>query len=446
MSQEDQRHTFDCVVVGAGFTGLATAYFLAKEGKKICVVEAEKIPGGLAGVFEFSDGTYVEKFYHHWFKSDSEILSLISDLGLMSEVKFMASHTASYISGRVWKLSKPSDLLWFRELTLVQRVRLGLVVLYVRRIKCTEKLETLSIREWLEPLVGQKVFEVVWQPLLQSKFGHFADEISASWMWKKLALRGHSRQKGGHETLAYFSGGFGGLIESLVQKCESLGVQFIYSSPVNHVVSTSRSAAQVLTEAGKTLHAKAVLLATPLPVATQIVGQDAIGPRPESGLIPHLSNICLVLQLSRNLSDTYWLNVNDPGFPFVGVIEHTNLDPSANYGGSHIVYLSRYLVGEDPAWNLSSTEYFEYAMPHLKKIFPEFQNDWVRDYRLWKAKYAQPITSRNYSAIIPSFETSLPSVFLQTMAQIYPEDRGTNYAVRDGRIAAGKIAEFLDAA
>lgn len=443
MSQENNRDSFDCVVVGAGFTGLTAAYYLARGGKKVCVVEAEKVAGGLAGVFEFSDGTYVEKFYHHWFKSDSDILGLISDLALMSQVKFMPSHTGSYVNGRVWKLSKPSDLLWFQELTLAQRIRLGLVVLYARRIKHTQKLESSSIREWLEPLVGKKVFEVVWEPLLQSKFGHFADEISASWMWKKLALRGHSRQKGGHETLAYFAGGFGGLIESLVQQCETLGVRFFFDSPVSQVNSTTSAAAEVVTEVGTTFLAKAVLLSTPLPVATQIVGQEAIGPLPESGVIPHLSNICLVLQLSSNLSDTYWLNVNDPGFPFVGVIEHTNLDPSSNYGGSHIVYLSRYLVSEDPAWSFSDKEYFEYAIPHLKKIFPEFQDDWVRDYKLWKARYAQPITSRHYSTFIPSFETSLPNVFLQTMAQIYPEDRGTNYAVRDGRVAASKIACFL---
>ena len=46
--------------------------------------------------------------------------------------------------------------------------------------------------------------------------------------------------------------------------------------------------------------------------------------------IRFLANVCIVLELDRSLSDTYWLNVNDPGFPFVGVIEHTNFEPSSN--------------------------------------------------------------------------------------------------------------------
>ncbi len=433
----------DCVIVGAGFTGLAAAYFLAKEGRGVTVVEAEQVPGGLAGVFEFADGTQVEKFYHHWFKSDNEVLELISELGLMHKVKFTPSHTGSFINGRVWRLSKPSDLLWFRELSPLERIRLGLTVLYARTVRDTKKLENLSIRQWLEPLVGHHTFRVVWEPLLMSKFGKFADEIAASWMWKKLALRGHSRDRGGNEILAYFSGGFGALIDALVQRCESLGVQFIFESPVVDINSSSMDEVFVHTEDGVVIKSRTALLATPLPIAAGIIGENSILPSRRSGTIPHLSNICLVLRLSRNLGETYWLNVNDPGFPFVGVIEHTNLDTSVNYGDSHIIYLSRYLDSEDPIWDLTDEEYFKYAMPYLKKIFPAFEIAWVDDYRLWRAQYAQPITSRNYSDIVPSFETAQPNVFLQTMAQIYPEDRGTNYAVRDGRDAAKKIIKAL---
>ena len=71
----------------------------------------------------------------------------------------------------------------------------------------------------------------------------------------------------------------------------------------------------------------------------------------------YLGNVCLVLRLSRSLSDTYWLNVNDPGFRSSGVIEHTNFDAPEHYGGDRIVYLSRYLDVDDPAgeWTMRST-------------------------------------------------------------------------------------------
>jgi hypothetical protein len=45
----------------------------------------------------------------------------------------------------------------------------------------------------------------------------------------------------------------------------------------------------------------------------------------------------------------------------------------------------------------------------------------------------------HYSQLIPGFNTPLPNVLINTMAQIYPEDRGTNYAVREGKLMAQKL-------
>lgn len=157
----------------------------------------------------------------------------------------------------------------------------------------------------------------------------------------------------------------------------------------------------------------------------------------------HCHNICLVLQLDRTLSDVYWLNVNDPGFPFVGVIEHTNLDDSKNYGGSHIAFVSRYLAKEDPVWQYEDQEYLDFALGHLKRMFPELERSWVRDFRVWRADYAQPVTERNYSQYVPDRDTPFANACISTMAHIYPEDRGANYAIREGRDVARRISDRL---
>ena len=154
----------------------------------------------------------------------------------------------------------------------------------------------------------------------------------------------------------------------------------------------------------------------------------------------YLGNVCLVLRLSRSLSETYWLNVNDPGFPFVGVIEHTNFDTPANYAGSHIIYLSRYLATSDPVWDYSHKEYVAFAVSHLKKMFPEFDESWIIDNAVWKAEFAQPVTERNYSQYVPDNSTPFENAVISTMAHIYPEDRGTNYAIREGRRIAKRLS------
>ncbi len=159
--------------------------------------------------------------------------------------------------------------------------------------------------------------------------------------------------------------------------------------------------------------------------------------------IRYLGNVCLVLEFDRSLSDTYWLNVNDLSFPFVGVIEHTNLEPSSAYGGRHIVYLSKYLPVTDPLYTMSDEEITEFSLQHMRRMFPELQADWLLASHVWRATYSQPIVERGYSDLVKRIEVPLANFDVATMAQIYPEDRGTNYAVREGREAARRIAARL---
>lgn len=434
---------YDVAIVGAGFTGLSTGLDLARAGKKVLLIEADNAPGGLAGTFEFRDGVTIEKFYHHWFNNDLYVPQLVKDLGLEGEIVTMPSKTGMYFNGRHWRLSTPLDLLRFKPLSFIDRIRLGLLVFQVRRVKDWKTIEHLSIREWLEPLCGKNVFRIVWQPLIENKFSVFADAVNAVWMWKKLVLRGSTRDSKGGEQLAYFKGGFGRLAQAMASEITRLGGEIRYQTPVTGV-SSQTGQLQALHTAQGEIKAQQYLFTPAFSVVADILQNDA-APDWLAKLrrVKYLGNACLVLELDRSLSDTYWLNVNDPGFPFVGVIEHTNFDSPANYGGKHIVFLSRYLAKEDPVWSYSDPQYLDFALQHLQRMFPAMQRSWISEYRIWRAEFAQPVTERNYSNYVPGQETPYANAWMSNMAQIYPEDRGTNYAIREGRAMAKKLLEKL---
>jgi protoporphyrinogen oxidase len=428
-------NTYDAVIVGAGFTGLTAAYSLAKQGKSVHVVEADDTPGGLAGIFEFDDGVKVEKFYHHWFNNDVYVPELVKELGLEGEIMLLPTRTGMYFNGRIWKLSTPLDLLRFKALSLPDRIRLGLLVFKVRRIKDWKTIEHLSIREWLEPLCGKSVYKVVWEPLINAKFSVFAETVNAVWMWKKLVLRGSTRNDKGGEELAYFKGGFGRLAESLVAAIRKYGGEVSFGTRAIGIDAEGGKVAALRTDKG-TLQAKQFLMTPSFPLIASIL-DGAADPQWLSSLrrVRYLGNMCLVLRLKQSLSETYWLNVNDPGFPFVGVIEHTNFDAPEHYKGSHIAYLSRYLAVEDEVWGYTDEQYFEFALGHLSRMFPKLDRSWIVDYKVWRSEYAQPVTERHYSRYVPN-GTPFSNLHISTMAQIYPEDRGTNYAIREGRNVA----------
>jgi protoporphyrinogen oxidase len=364
---------------------------------------------------------------------------LVATLGLSEDIVTMPSRTGMYLNGRIWSLSSPLDLLRFSALSLPDRVRLGLATLRVRRVRDWRAIEHLSIAEWLAPFCGERVYERVWAPLVNAKFGKYADEVSAAWMWKKLVLRGSTRGKGGSEQLSYFTGGFGRLAAAIGADIESRGGEVRLRTTVTGATTAGERVETLQTTAGE-VAADEYLFTPSLGIVADIFRDS--GPADWlSSLqrVNYLGNVCLVLRLSVSLSDTYWLNVNDPGFPFVGVIEHTNFEAPTHYGGDRIVYLSRYLDIDDPVWVMEDDEYLEYALGYLRRMFPQFDEGWIREHRTWRARYAQPVTERNYSTYVPPRTTPWANATIATMAQIYPEDRGTNYAIRDGDAAARRL-------
>ena len=432
-------------IIGAGFTGLSAAYELAKKGIKVAVLEAESEIGGLAAAFTVG-GQKLDRFYHHWFTNDLAVMDLIDELGLQGSVQINPTNTGVYYANHFFKLSTPLDLLKFTPLKFVDRIRLGLLALRARRVKNWKELENKTAHDWLRELGGESVYQVVWQPLLRGKFGPYAEKVSAVWFWNKLKLRGGSRGKGGEERLAYFEGGFVALAEALAKRIVDLGGTIILDAPVTEITQkqTDGKTEWICSTQRGQIYSDSVLSTIALPQAAECISAWANPQYIEKlNRIQYLGNVCLVLELDRSLSKTYWLNVNDPSFPFVGVIEHTNFENPSTYGGRHIVYLSKYLPHTDQLYSMDADEFLNFAYPYLKKMFPNLDRSWILAHHLWRARWSQPVVEKHYGSLIPAEDSPYPGLYLCSMAQIYPEDRGTNYAIREGRKIGLRLANQM---
>lgn len=424
-------------IVGAGYTGLTLGYYLAKAGHEVTLFEKDNQVGGLAGTFKVGN-TELEKFYHHWFTNDEHIMGLIKELGLEADIMIRPTRTGMYYANNFFKLSSPLDLLKFKPLPFISRIRLGFVVLAVRMVKDWRKLESKTAVEWLKGICGEKAYQVVWEPLLKGKFGRYAEQISAVWFWNKLKLRGGSRGEKGAENLAYFKGGFAQLANKVKEEINANGGIIHLNCGVEKVVENQT----IYTENGEQIQFDKIILTAPLPIISKMIADIATPDYlTQINKINYIGNVCLVLQLDRSLSEIYWLNVNDPDFPFVGIIEHTNFEPTESYDGKHIVYMSKYLPTDEAMYKMADKAVLDYALPYIKRMFPKFEDDWITDYHVWREAYSQPLVEKHYSQLIPAWETPMDGVYINTMAQIYPEDRGTNYAVREGKKMAMEIID-----
>ena len=155
---------------------------------------------------------------------------------------------------------------------------------------------------------------------------------------------------------------------------------------------------------------------------------------------------CLILTLDRPLTDSYWINVNDPRFPFLALVEHTNYMPPEDYGGRRLIYLGNYRPMDDPFFAMSKEQVCDEFLPYLTRINPTFSRAWVTESWLFKAPFAQPIVTTDYKEHIPPFETPVPGLYEASMFQVYPHDRGQNYSVLLAEELVGKLTAGAGAA
>ena len=155
--------------------------------------------------------------------------------------------------------------------------------------------------------------------------------------------------------------------------------------------------------------------------------------------LKHMGAVVMTVSLKHALSPEgyYWYNIpKQAGYPFLSLVEHTNFLKPEYFGGDHIIYIGDYLETDHPYFSKTDDELAAEFLPHLKKINPNFSEDWVRKVWVSKAEYAQPVPLVNHSQAIPSIQTPIEGIYFASMSQVYPWDRGTNFAVDIGRKSA----------
>ena len=432
-------------VIGAGAAGLAAAYELLKKGHSVNVYEAAPFVGGQASTFDVGNGR-LERGYHHLFKSDTYMVDLIHELGLGEKLAWIESKVGFYHDGTIYNFVTPMDLLKFKPLSLINRIRLGFVTLWLQKTGKWKKFESVTARDWVIKWAGRQAYDVVWGPLLRGKFGASADEISMAWLWGKIYLRVASRDKSlQKERLGYPMGSFGEVFEVLTDRIRDMGGEVHLSTPVTRVrVEDNRATGLEFRNSDGDAafeHFDLIISTTPSYIFPRLVPELPQDYRETLDRIKYHAAILVVMVLKKPLSHIYWMNISGYKTPFLAVIEHTNFIDKSHYGGKHIVYLSNYLGKESPMYSMSREELMAEYLPHLKRLNPDFEESWIEEYYYHREEAAQPIVTTNYTEKIPAHRTPIDRLYLANTTQIYPEDRGTNYSVRLGKRIAKLVLD-----
>ena len=424
-------------IIGAGLTGLTAAFELSKENHEITIYEKSSDVGGLIQSISFNNEA-IEKYYHHIFNSDSELISLIEELGLLKNLKWYEPKNAFFINQKLYPFTTPIDLLLFKELSFFDRIRLGLMIFKAKGIKNWHELDKITAKEWIIKNTGEAVYQKIWGPLLNSKFDVDADNISGTWIWNKLKLRGSTRGKNiNKEVLGYMDKSFNVISSEIFKRLNNNGSKFLFNTEIESINKTNDNKLCISSKENSLIFDKVIVTCAP-DVLNSISAPFGEVYKSRIRAIKYKANICMVMLLNKRISDYYWITVSDKEIPFVLAIEHTNLVTDERYGGS-VLYLSRYIDRADNFYSLDDDSIKNSFMTGFKKLFPSFKEEDVLESYISRSDYAQPVTPVGYKDIMLPYKTSVPNLYIASMSSIYPEDRGQNYAVREGRKIAREI-------
>ena len=462
-------------IIGAGFAGLSAAWDLAGAGHEVVVIDPLDRPGGLAAGFRADGWAWpLENYYHHLFLSDRYIYRLAEEIGFQGKIVPHRPVSASFIDGRSLALDGVLPILRFDKIPFLDRVRMGAVGAWLKITRDWRALESITAETWLRRWMGSRAYEVVWKPLLIGKFGqdHHRD-VPMSWLWARLHARTFR--------LGYPEGGFQAFADALQRAVESRGARVRLSTTARRIEaavgggieidiagvgsesdgnggsdggSGAEGSAIGRSDGGREVdgigggvetYDRVIVTAGPSVLARLAPGLDAKY-LARLAVLESMGAVVAVLALRRSLltDGTYWLNMDTRDFPFLAVVEHTNLIDRGHYGGDHLVYVGHYLKPDHRYFDLPPDEIVAEWLPALTRINPDFDPSWVRESWVHSTRYAQPVVPLGFSEHVPPIRTPMPGLYFASMSQVYPWDRGTNFAVEIGRRAAAELLRGED--
>jgi protoporphyrinogen oxidase len=426
-------------IVGGGIAGLAAAHFLARAGHLPVIFEASAQLGGLGTHFEH-EGVALDRFYHVVLDSDAELCALLADLGCAERLVWRETGMGFLVDGALYGFNTPADLLRFRALGVLDRLRTGLGALYITRGKRRAlDLDEVPAADWLARLFGPRVFARLWEPLLRAKFGERRGDVPAYWVWNTLNREKH----GGTEVKGYPRGGYRGIAEALRAAIVAGGGEVRLASPVAAIDADGGGVTLAGPRGAERFDAAVSTLPLPL------LARAARGPLAAAVPLPDLCYqgvVNVVLLLRRRLSPFYWTAVVDERFPFQGVVETTHVIPTDWTGGRHLVYVMNYCGADTETYRRPDALLERQAVDGLAALYPGFDRGDVEAAYVFRAPHVEPVWTVGYLRRRPAPRVADTRLYLCTTAQAYPRVTAWNTSVALAREAVDALLRDARAA
>jgi protoporphyrinogen oxidase len=398
-------------IVGGGMLGITLAHRLASLGQRVTLLEAAPELGGLASVWSLGDITW-DRHYHVTLLSDSFLRDFLREIGLEAEIRWVETRTGFYTDGKFYSMSNTAEFLRFPPLSLWQKLRLGGTIFFASKVRDWKKLEGIPVRDWLMRLSGRRTFEKIWLPLLRAKLGESYKDVSASFIWSYISRMYKARRTGlKKEMFGYVKGGYARILERCEEVLREKGVSLELNSPVQEIMPNADGRVTVNLLGKEPQVFDRVIMTCPSARIPTLCPQLSDREKKQFKDIRYLGILCASVLLKKPLGPYYVTNITDAWVPLTAVIEMTTIVDPVELNGRHLVYLPKYLMADDPAFQWSDEEIESRFLGTLEKMYPDFRRDDVEAFRISRVRNVMALPTLHFSKHLPPMKTSVPGVF-----------------------------------
>ncbi len=401
------------VVIGGGIAGLASAQKLAKDGYKVTLIEANDQLGGLGTFFKHNEN-WIDKFYHCQMPSDGPLLKLIDDVGITDQLYWKPTRMGFIVDGKRYSFNTPFDLLKFKPISFIERLRFGVVRLSLRFLGKGKDLDNLPIEKWFKKLYGENVWNKLLKQLFLSKFGDHSGNLPSLYIWQRLGREKNVATRG------YLKCGLKGFIDAIEENIKSNGGNILVNSPVKKLVQKEKGIDVVLEK--QTINADWVISTIPIPLFADLVKDTNLKEKFSDPKLIYQGVVNAMFFLKRPLDNYYWTPVVNSNTEFDGVVEMTELVDKSQYGNMNMVYVMKYCNRDSQLFKEDGKSISERWKKQLINLYPDLnftEND-IADIKIFKAPFVEPIYPLGYSKIKPNLHLEGTNILLATSAQVYP--------------------------
>lgn len=409
-------------IIGGGIAGLSAAWYASRHGADVTIFEAADHLGGLGMTFDL-DGQPVEKFYHCMLPSDKHLLSLLTDIGLADHVYWKETSFALMQNGRLYGLNNPLELLRFRPLSFIDRLRVGLTGAW-GTVRSSRGLDDITCEQWLTRLSGRQAFDKFWKPMLQAKFGDRYQQVPALWFWTRF-----NREKGAKvERKGYLPGGYRRITQTLAGRLRDDGVDIRLNTGVSRIDLSTPGQAAITDGNGQHVVFDKVIYTGPVAQFSSMIADPGL--HNQTGRDIDMQGVInAVVTLKKGLTPHYWVATVDQDIPFQGIVEVSNLLRPDDTNQAHRIYLMNYVHRSDAMFADSDDAIIGRYLHGLRRLFPDWDDGDVIDARVFRSPFVEPIYTLGYGKSMPPTSMAAGRLHMATTAQVYPQVTSWNGSV-----------------